>query len=98
MVTAIFSIFFLADFGTFKPYNVGIAPDIAKLKNGLKLHRYGILVQDIVDLGAVAAGNDALLQLLGSRKIAKIAHFAQAIFGPLHRSFATATSCVLVSN
>jgi len=32
-------------------------------------------VQDIVDLGAVAAGNDELFKLLGSRKIAKIATF-----------------------
>ena len=32
-------------------------------------------MQDIVDLGTVAAGNDALLQFLGSRKIAEIATF-----------------------
>jgi len=36
---------------------------------------YGIFMQDIVDLGTVAAGNDALLQFLGSRKIAEIATF-----------------------
>jgi len=46
-------------------------------------------VQDIVDLGAVAAGNDALLQLLGSGKIAKIATFCELSPAPfvLHQIF-----------
>jgi len=46
----------------------------------LKLRTSAIFVQDIMDIGAVAAGNDELLQLLGSRKIAKI-----AIFCPISR-------------
>jgi len=40
------------------------------LNNARNYIHYGMFVHDIVDLGAVAAGNDALLQLLGSRKIA----------------------------
>ena len=41
----------------------------------IRLATIGIFVQDIIDLGTVAASNNALLQLFGSRKIAKIATF-----------------------
>ena len=70
---------FFADVGTFKPYSFETAQYIAKILNKRPENRpyvhHGIFVQDIglLDPGAVAAGNDALLQLLGSRKIAKIA-------------------------
>ena len=45
-------------------------------------------MQDIVDLGAAAAGNYALLQLIASRKIAKMATFcslSQAHWSELHQ-------------
>jgi len=58
-----------ADFGTFKLYNFRLAQDIANLKQWLETTYICLLifVQDIVNFSAVAAGNDALLELLGSR-------------------------------
>jgi len=46
-------------------------------------------VPDIVDFGAVGAGNDALLQLLRSRKISKI--YLQSPSSQLHQSFTNAS-------
>ena len=43
---------------------------------------YGIFVSDIAELNAVAAGNYALLELIGSRKIAKIATFCPLSSAP----------------
>jgi len=55
---------------------ISLAQDIANLKQPPEtIHTSAIFVQDIVDIGAVAAANDELLQLLGSRKIAIIATF-----------------------
>ena len=49
----------------------------------MKLHTVrNICARYLVDLGAAAAGNDALLQLLGSRKIAKIATFCPIGLSP----------------
>jgi len=51
-------------------------------------------MQDVVDLGAVSDGNDAFLQLLGSRKIVpKLLHFAHCppASSELHQIFVNAS-------
>jgi len=74
---------FFANFGTFKPYNFRMAQDIAN-----HIH-YRIFVQDIVDLGAVAAMNNALLQLFEVAELQKsrLCHYLQLPSSELHQIF-----------
>jgi len=75
----------LGDFSqTFKHYNFRIAQSI-ETRAWNYIH-HGIFVQDIVDLAAVAAGNDALLQLLGSQNCQNCDIFP-TITGTLHWNF-----------